>query len=702
MKGRNVGATKDWQGLVTSDAWEEGVFHVPVRKRVIDVYLHLGGARRGRLTSTRLKNGVWYHVAVTADTQKRLIQLYVNGQAQADDDISRLSTGIKLSNQVIGREVGKRYFDGIIDDVRIYGRALTPAEVRGLCPNARPLFRRDRRNVRAGYRIPDESYCDQPYVVVSNDGNWLCTLTTGRGHEGQRGQHIISTISRDKGRTWSEPVDIEPADGPEASWVVPLVTPGGRVYAFYTYNGDNVRTLNGKAIRADTLGWYAYKYSDEHGRSWSKQRYRLPMRVTACDRGNNWKGKVQLFWGISKPIVYDQSASFAFTKLTRYMLVNGEGWFYRSDNILTERDVSKLRWELLPDGDHGLRHPRFGSVQEEHNIVTLSDGTLYCVYRTTMGYPCHAYSTDGGRSWTTPEHMTYCPGGRRMKTPRACPKVWRAKNGKFLFWFHNHSRRSFRGRNPVWISGGVEKGGRIHWSQPEILLYDPNPRVGMSYPDLIEQDGRYWFTETQKTTARVHEADQALLEGLWTQGDVKAVTQKGLLLSLGARELQAREAQLPKPLGLEEASGVSLDFWIALDSLAAGQVIVDSRDTTGQGFTVAAADAGTIQIELSDGKTQATWRSDPGLIEAGRLHHVAIIVDAGPQIITFVIDGVLCDGSSARERGWGKYAEPLGNVSGMGKLRLAPALKGQLKRLRVYDRYLRTSEAIGSYHAGPQ
>jgi len=31
---------------------------------------------------------------------------------------------------------------------------------------------------------------------------------------------------------------------------------------------------------------------------------------------------------------------------------------------------------------------------------------------------------------------------------------------------------------------------------------------------------------------------------------------------------------------------------------------------------------------------------------------------------------------------------------------VAPALAGHLKRLRVYDRYLRTSEAIANFHAG--
>jgi hypothetical protein len=293
----------------------------------------------------------------------------------------------------------------------------------------------DRRNIRNGSAIHEHGYCDMPYAVVTKDGNWLCVFTTGAGREGQRTQYIAATISADKGETWSAPIALEPPAGPEASWAMPLVTPGGRVYAFYNYNGDNIQTLKGKKIRSDTLGWYCYKYSDDNGKSWS-QRYRLGVRVTACDRTNDFEGKVQLMWGIGEPVVHGRTVYFAFTKLGKYMLGNGEGWFFRSDNVLSEPDVTRINWEMLPAGEHGLRSEEFGSVQEEHNLVPLSNGDLYCVYRTTTGHPCHTYSRDGGRTWTKPRHATYSPEGRKIKNPRACPRLWKTGNGKYLFWFH--------------------------------------------------------------------------------------------------------------------------------------------------------------------------------------------------------------------------------------------------------------------------
>jgi hypothetical protein len=556
----------------------------------------------------------------------------------------------------------------------------------------------DARDIRAGRVIPDEGYCDQPYVVVTRDGNWLCTLTTGPGVEGQKGQHVVSTISADQGKTWSALVDIEPSAGPEASWVVPLVVPSGRVYAFYTYNGDRVATLRGKPIRADTHGWYAFKFSDDHGRSWSAQRYRIPMRTTACDRENDWQGKVQMFWGIDKPKVVGRDVLFAFTKLRRHQLIDGEGWFYRSDNLLVEPDPAKVRWQMLPEGDHGLRAPQFGSVQEEHNVVPLSDGSLYCVYRTTLGFPCHAYSRDGGRTWTAPEPMTYTPGGRRVKNPRACPKLWRTADGRYLFWFHNHGGLTFEGRNPAWICGGIERDGRIHWSQPEILLYGPAPSDRMSYPDLIEQHGRFWVTETQKTVARVHEIDKTLLEGLWSQGKRKEVAREGLALELRGGDLLARETALA-PLDVAKTGGLSIDLWARWDEFTPGQVLLDTQDAAGKGMRLVTANDGAVRIELADGKNRVAWESDPGMLAAGKPRHVVAIVDAGPRIIMFVVDGVLCDGGQARPQGWHRHAAPLGDVGG-GRLRLAGSMKGRIESLRIYQRPLRTSEAVSNYHAG--
>ena len=570
---------------------------------------------------------------------------------------------------------------------------------------AEPAAGPDPRLITTGREIPEKSYCDQPYVAITKDGDWLCLLTTGSEHEGSGGQHIVSTLSKDRGKTWGPLVDIEPDTGPEASWVTPLVVPSGRIYAFYTFDGDEVRTLPGRnqKIRADMLGWYCFRYTDDNGKTWSK-RHRIPVRVTAADRANQWKGEVMIFWGIDKPKIGHDGVRFAFTKLGRWMLDNGEGWMMYSDNILTEPDPGKINWELLPEGEHGIRHKDYGSVQEEHNHVEIGNGHLYMVYRTTRGYPAHTYSTDGGRNWDTPEFMTYSPGGRKVKNPRACPKLWRCKNGKYLLWFHNHSGGGFQDRNPAWVSGGVVRDGKMHWSEPEILLYssDLSYNTGrMSYPDLVEQDGNYWVSETQKTVARIHEIDPALFEGMWAQLEGGGeVTKKGLVLDLRGEAAGAAEAKMPKLPDLAKDGGFSVDLEIKFaDNNEHSQVLIDSRDADGRGLAVGVDQGGALHVHFSDGKNIGRWASDPGLLKPGKTHHVTAIVDGGPDIITFVVDGKLCDGGEARQYGWGRFDAKLDDINGSDKLRLSPSFAGEIHSLRIYDRYLRTSEAVANYQA---
>lgn len=392
-----------------------------------------------------------------------------------------------------------------------------------------PMTDKDPRDIANGFEIPSEGYCDQPYVVKTGDGAWLCVMTTGRGEEGQGGQHVVSTRSMDHGRTWSPLQPIEPSDGPEASWAMPLATPGGRIYVFYTYNARNLREVAAGTPyaqrRVDTLGEYAMKYSDDNGRSWSTNRWYIPVRETGVDRRNVYGGKVRFFWGVGKPLLAGQAMYLGFSKVGRFgegFIEESESWLLKCTNILAETDPAALKWETLPDGDKGLTSPE-GPIAEEMNPTALSDGALFCTYRTVAGHPCHAYSRDGGHTWTAPEFMTYGPGGPQVNHPRAANFVRKLTEGRYagryIYWFHNHSGKGYEGRNPVWLLGGVERdtpaGKVLVWGRPEVVLYAADRGVRISYPDFIEDGDRLFITETQKTRARVHEVPGWLLQRLW-------------------------------------------------------------------------------------------------------------------------------------------------------------------------------------------
>jgi hypothetical protein len=597
----------------------------------------------------------------------------------------------------------------------------------------------DPRHLSAGWEIPTETYSDQPYIVIADDGAWVCVLTTGVGREGAAGQHVVTLRSTDHGRTWAAPVDVEPADGPEASYAVLLKGPGGRLYCFYNHNTDNLRALRaddppyagGLCTRVDSQGHFVFKVSDDHGRSWSAGRYEIPMRNMEIDRANAYGGTVRFFWNVGKPFIHAGAAYVSLHKVGGF----GEGFFTRSEGVLLRsadllaaRDPSHATWETMPEGDYGLRTPPGGGpIAEEQSYVVLSDGSFYCVYRTIDGHPACTLSRDGGRTWDTPRYQCYADG-RPMKHPRAANFLWKCANGHYLYWFHNHGGRfilehprrrtiAYDERNPVWLCGGVEvdtpQGKDIRWSQPEIVLYDDDPIIRMSYPDLVEEEGHYYLTETQKDLARTHAVDPALLEGLWGQATRAEVVTRGLLLSLPAGGT-AMPAEAPAPRlplftqrdharadfgTLDRRAGFTVEAWLCLSDEAPGQALLDARLPTGQGWALLTAPGGAVEIILNDGRTENRWACDPGILRPGQRHHVVVIVDGGPKVIAFVVDGALHDGGAARQFGWGRYSPHLREANGSATLRLATA-RGQVRSLRIYERALRISEAIASFRAG--
>ncbi len=107
---------------------------------------------------------------------------------------------------------------------------------------------------------------------------------------------------------------------------------------------------------------------------------------------------------------------------------------------------------------------------------------------------------------------------------------------------------------------------------------------------------------------------------------------------------------------------------------------------------------------MNDGQHNSHWDSDPerypGTLKIGVWQHIAVIVDAGPSIISFVVHGILNDCDLIRQYGWGCYLADLGDVNGSSTEKAIPTLYKKMRNLRMYDRYLRTSEAILNFRAG--
>lgn len=570
----------------------------------------------------------------------------------------------------------------------------------------------DSRNIKTGFEMPSEGYSDQPYILKMPDGAWLSCITTGKGDEGQKGQHVVSARSHDRGRTWVDITDVEHAENPESSYAVLHLTAYGRVYCFYNYNKDNLRYVladdppfsGGKWERADSQGYFGFKYSDDCGKTWSEQFYEIPVRKFAVDYANHYGGDVLLFWNVGKPFTLGGAVFVSLYKIGRngyQAFTNTEGVLLRCANLETEHDPAKLTWETLPDGDIGIRTPRnISHVSEEHSYAVLSDGTIFTVFRTVSSHPYCAYSRDGGHTFTEPERMRYADG-RYIDHPRAANFIWKCKNGKYLYWFHNNRYQDYTNRNPVWILGAVEykagDGMRLKFSQPEILLYDDDIHSIISYPDLIEDippeggESEYYISETQKYYARLHKIDSSLLEGLWAQFENDCPPDAGIPV----------ESSLPiiKPLGertqFADQFGTQnneVAFALRFDLTVPEQdaVLFSNMDENGKGLKAVYNSASTrIEFTLGDGHCISRFDSEKGLLTPNTAHDVAIIVDGGPRVIEFVIDGLLCMADD-RMFGFGRFNPYTQDVNGKPELEIGDSVKN----LKYYDGLLRVSDIV--------
>lgn len=590
---------------------------------------------------------------------------------------------------------GKGRFAGLLSEVLVYDRVLSRDEEQeiGRYLDLRYSESPDPRNFENGALIFRNGYNDQPYVVKCRDGSWLCVITTGAVEEKGEDRTLVVTRSRDQGRTWEAPrYAIEPPEMRQPSWATLYCAPYGRVYVLY-----NLREH--PTDRRSRVGYFM-KYSDDLGETWSPERHAIPIREIALDREPGGTGG----WSVCPPIEVGTDVLVSYTRFGPKGRGRGQGFVFRSDNLRSERDPSKIRWEMLPAGDHGIRANDVESdMQEEHIISPLANGDLFCIWRTTAGHACQSYSRDGGRTWPERGRATYAPGARPIKHPLACCRPFRTSGGRYLLWFHNSESLGptavYRPRDVVWLAGGEERGGIIHWSQPEVLMYGfdlPVRGTGMSYPDFIEEDGRFWVTTTDKEDARIFEIDPALLEGLWNQGGRRDLPGEGPVLDLGIDACQKAGPQKPVAPPNLLHGGFTVDLVIRPEDLRPDQTVVDCRTGEGSGWAVRTAEGGALRIELDDGRNpREGWGTDPGLLRKGRDHHITFIVDGGPNLIMALVDGTLCDGGDGATRGWGRFSRRL-MAFGTERAtpRIGPNPGGRLTRFRLYDRPLRVAEVI--------
>jgi hypothetical protein len=130
-------------------------------------------------------------------------------------------------------------------------------------------------------------------------------------------------------------------------------------------------------------------------------------------------------------------------------------------------------------------------------------------------------------------------------------------------------------------------------------------------------------------------------------------------------------------------AGLSLDVWVS--NAQAGTVLLSSP-----GLQLRAIANNRVELTITDGRTENRWTSDT---ISEPLRHIAFIIDGGPKIISFVVNGKFHDGGDERQFGWGRFNPNLIRISGLAEMRQSKSVD----RWHLYNRAIRTAEAIALF-----
>jgi hypothetical protein len=87
-------------------------------------------------STTTLTTGVWYHLVVTCNFTTRTATLYVDGVQEAQSTLPNMTTGNTSNTNSLSAAIGgpqdgvsAQFFNGAIEDVKVYNRVLSANEV---------------------------------------------------------------------------------------------------------------------------------------------------------------------------------------------------------------------------------------------------------------------------------------------------------------------------------------------------------------------------------------------------------------------------------------------------------------------------------------------------------------------------------------------------------------------------------------------
>jgi len=124
----NLDVLDSWRGICCKGHWKVHGYGLLINSsNKVQLEINQDGTTQSAISANTITSGVWYHLVGTR--KGTAAKVYINSEEAGNGVVADpLTTTV---NEIIGnRPVGYGYpFDGLIGEVRIYNRALTPLEI---------------------------------------------------------------------------------------------------------------------------------------------------------------------------------------------------------------------------------------------------------------------------------------------------------------------------------------------------------------------------------------------------------------------------------------------------------------------------------------------------------------------------------------------------------------------------------------------
>jgi len=187
--------------VVKGDAFTEGIINYGLQIQAVDnegtlrFFVYDGGIYKFvDSTSQVLADGQWYHVAVTVDTTAGIVEFYIDG-SPAGTSTFTASLPVSTSTLEIGRQRhtsgASQYFEGIIDEVRIWNVALSQAQIGDVTPPVVTITAPDNGGCYQTDTLPTLAY------VVTDLANPSPGAEVTTGWSTDEGVHTVTVTATD-------------------------------------------------------------------------------------------------------------------------------------------------------------------------------------------------------------------------------------------------------------------------------------------------------------------------------------------------------------------------------------------------------------------------------------------------------------------------------------------------------------------------